>query len=325
MSSDGIERGADAAERRDEIGEPFEREVLAVERNQDRVGGDERVEREQPERRRRVDEDVVEAAARSRSSTVRRRCSRCGSETSSISAPGQIAVGRDERESGDGRRQQKRRGSSTSVGQRLVDRAGCRRLPLQANAARQIALRVHVDEEDALVRERQRGGRLMAVVVLPTPPFWLATARIRAVIRSINQYLCESLLKGSGSITLGEGHGATTAISFQLSAFSSQRSGCFSFPLPACSASKLRLSSIRFHVCQSSRDSIDPTTDSARRCSWLTQPRRVFHVEHTVSRRSAASLAGNALLSMARCRARHSVLGGFGVGRVDTAQRLKAR
>ena len=58
-----VERGADAAQRRDEIGEPFEREVLAVERNEHGVGGDERVEREQPERRRRVDEDVVEAIA----------------------------------------------------------------------------------------------------------------------------------------------------------------------------------------------------------------------------------------------------------------------
>ena len=63
MSSVGVQRGADAAQRRDEIGEPLEREVFAVERNQHGVGGDERVEREQAERRRRVDEDVVEAVA----------------------------------------------------------------------------------------------------------------------------------------------------------------------------------------------------------------------------------------------------------------------
>ena len=42
MSSVGIEARADAAHRADEIGEPFEREVLAVERNQHGVGGDER-------------------------------------------------------------------------------------------------------------------------------------------------------------------------------------------------------------------------------------------------------------------------------------------
>ena len=58
-----VERRANAAHRADEIGEAFEREVLAVERNQHRVGGDERVERQQAERRRAVDEDVVELVA----------------------------------------------------------------------------------------------------------------------------------------------------------------------------------------------------------------------------------------------------------------------
>src|SRR6185369_1426127 len=47
----GVEGRANAAHRADEIGEPLEREVLAVQRNQHRVGGDERVERKQSERR----------------------------------------------------------------------------------------------------------------------------------------------------------------------------------------------------------------------------------------------------------------------------------
>ena len=47
----GVEGGADAAKRADEIGEPLEREVLAVQRNEDRVGGDERVERQQADSR----------------------------------------------------------------------------------------------------------------------------------------------------------------------------------------------------------------------------------------------------------------------------------
>ena len=66
MSSAGIERAAHAAQRGDEIGEPFEREVFAVERDQHGVGGDERIERQQAERRRRVDEDVVELVAQRR-------------------------------------------------------------------------------------------------------------------------------------------------------------------------------------------------------------------------------------------------------------------
>ena len=73
--------------RRDEIGETFEREVLAVQRNQHAVGGDERVQREQAERGRRVDEDEVECVAQ------RREQSRAGGARgragaiSSISAP----------------------------------------------------------------------------------------------------------------------------------------------------------------------------------------------------------------------------------------------
>ena len=51
---------------RDEIGEAFEREVLAVQRDQHAIGGDERVEREQAERRRRVDDDEVEFVAQRR-------------------------------------------------------------------------------------------------------------------------------------------------------------------------------------------------------------------------------------------------------------------
>ena len=50
----------------DEIGEAFEREVLAVQRDQHAVGGDERVEREQAERGRAVDEDEVERVAQRR-------------------------------------------------------------------------------------------------------------------------------------------------------------------------------------------------------------------------------------------------------------------
>ena len=53
MSSEGLSAARTRRSVRDEIGEAFEREVFAVERNQHGVGGDERVEREQAERRRR--------------------------------------------------------------------------------------------------------------------------------------------------------------------------------------------------------------------------------------------------------------------------------
>ena len=167
-----IEGGADAAQRRDEIGEPFEREVLAVERNQHGVGGDERVEREQPERGRRVDEDVVEAVAE------RVEQARAGDARG-----GGARRDRSRRRSGCDRRESAR-GPSTRVsrtnadgigdvgGQGLVDGAGRCGLAFEPDAAREVGLRVHVDEEHALFRQGERGApRLMAVVVLPTPPF----------------------------------------------------------------------------------------------------------------------------------------------------------
>ena len=64
ISSSGLSDGAHAPHRADEIGKPFEREVLAVQRNQHGVGGDERVQREQAERGRTVDEDVIVSASR---------------------------------------------------------------------------------------------------------------------------------------------------------------------------------------------------------------------------------------------------------------------
>ena len=63
MSSDGIERGADAPQGADEVGETFERKVLAVQRDHHRVGGHEGIERQETERGWAVDEDVVVVVA----------------------------------------------------------------------------------------------------------------------------------------------------------------------------------------------------------------------------------------------------------------------
>ena len=124
----GVERGADPAQRGDEIGEPLEREVLAVERNQHRVGGDERVQRQQAERRRRVDEDVVEvrrgAARAARAAGARG----CGSETSSISAPVRLrSAGMSDRPRCGRQDERSQRRSPSARGERVVDGAGRRR------------------------------------------------------------------------------------------------------------------------------------------------------------------------------------------------------
>ena len=55
----GVQSGAHAAHGADQIRETFEREVLAVQRDEHGVGGDEGVEREEAQRRRTIDEDPV--------------------------------------------------------------------------------------------------------------------------------------------------------------------------------------------------------------------------------------------------------------------------
>ena len=64
MSSRGLSAAANAAHRADEVGEALERRAPAVQRDQHRVSGDtSALRRQQSERRRAVDEDVVELAA----------------------------------------------------------------------------------------------------------------------------------------------------------------------------------------------------------------------------------------------------------------------
>ena len=63
--------------------------------------------------------------------------------------------------------------SSTSVVER------CERALVDAAAHRRVALRIDVDQQHAPLGRGERAARLTAVVVLPTPPFWLATAMTR--------------------------------------------------------------------------------------------------------------------------------------------------
>ena len=115
MSSAGLSAARTRRSVRDEIGEPFEREVFAIERNQDGVRGDERVEREQAERRRRVDEDVVEARAERVEHVAQAMLAMRQRDELDFGA-GQIAIGGDERESGDrSSSAETLTGSSTSV------------------------------------------------------------------------------------------------------------------------------------------------------------------------------------------------------------------
>lgn len=49
---------------------------------------------------------------------------------------------------------------------------------VDAHAAGRVALRIAVDKERLFSAAARDAARLIAVVVLPTPPFWLAIANI---------------------------------------------------------------------------------------------------------------------------------------------------
>src|SRR4029450_10683593 len=93
-----IERLADAIEGRQQVGDAFEREVLAVDRNEDRAGRDERVEGQQAKRRRRVDEDVIELGTQRVDEPPQTSFAFTKRHQLDLGS-GQIAVGGDERES----------------------------------------------------------------------------------------------------------------------------------------------------------------------------------------------------------------------------------
>ena len=161
-----------------DFAEALEGEVFALERDEEFVGGGEGVGHQDAERRRAIEEDEVErgdrraAAARA----ARRRVRWSSARATSISAPARS------RSPGMIQRCSQRVGIDF-VGdrgvaeQRPVDGL-CPSIGGEAERAGGIGLRVEVDEEHARARAARQAARLTEVVVLPTPPFWLATAMI---------------------------------------------------------------------------------------------------------------------------------------------------
>ena len=171
-----VVRRLDLLDRRGQRRQALEREVLGLHRHDDAIGGDQRVERQQAERRRAVDDDVVVVADDRRE--------RVGEEPLATVRADQLDLRADE--VGRRRRDEQRRdlGRPDDVGERDVadERVVDRQLDLVARVA---------DADDALPcgskstsstrypRDATDAARLIAVVVLPTPPFWFATATIR--------------------------------------------------------------------------------------------------------------------------------------------------
>ena len=158
MSSDGVERGAHAPQRCDEIGEAFEGEVLAVERNQDGVGRNQRVQREQPERGRAVDEDRIELVPQRRQESAEALLAVGHRDELDLGAREVPVRGNGEQTVDPGLQDEGVRiGRRVVAGERVVDGARAGRLPSQPDAAREVGLRIHVDEQHLLVRQCQRG------------------------------------------------------------------------------------------------------------------------------------------------------------------------
>ena len=92
---------------------------------------------------------------------MRRRCSRFGQRDELDLGAGQVAIGGNERTA---RRSRSSRTNASGVvdvgGQRLVDRAAGGGLSFEADAAGEIGLRVHVDEQHALLGEGERRGEV---------------------------------------------------------------------------------------------------------------------------------------------------------------------
>ena len=158
----GIHPTAHSTHRPDEIGETFEREVLAVERNQYGVSGDERVQRQQAERRRAVDQDVIELRAQRVEDALQPVLSLWEGDHLDLCA-GEVAVRGDEREIGDASRHHVRRRWCEIGEQCFVDGARFGPLRFRSDAAGQIALGIDIDEENLMPchgeRRREIDGR----------------------------------------------------------------------------------------------------------------------------------------------------------------------
>ena len=187
ISSRGFRCARTLRDRLHQVGQAFQRVVLALHRDQHAVGGAQAVQRQQRQRRRAVEQDEVvvgrhlEIAARicdsASASASLSRISRSGSRPAPPRrrrARGWPAPGRS-RPDGDATR------TSAIVRlaeQHLVDRVRKRAL---VDAGAHVALPCGSRSTSSTRRfiAARLAARLTLVVVLPTPPFWLATAMMR--------------------------------------------------------------------------------------------------------------------------------------------------
>uniref|UniRef100_A0A183BUV4 LigA n=1 Tax=Globodera pallida TaxID=36090 RepID=A0A183BUV4_GLOPA len=152
----GIEATADALDRAEQLAEPFEREELALERHEQRVRGNHGVDRQQPERRRAIDQDHVPAL---RIVAGDRRIEAVGAriELDQLDLRArQILRRRHDVEPGDlgGRGDI----DEIDIGDEQIIARMLALGPGDAEAGRGIALRIEIDQQDALAGRGERGA-----------------------------------------------------------------------------------------------------------------------------------------------------------------------
>src|ERR1051325_10978105 len=154
----GVQLALDELDRLEERREPFERVVLALQRHEDGIGRGERVQREQAERRRTVEQYEIEFLLYALKNFSQARFALFERDQLDLGA-GQIARRRrDEKE--------RQLGLPQNVRQRrLADQRMIKTLPgaagaLKAETRRAVPLRVDIDQERALFRDRKRGGEI---------------------------------------------------------------------------------------------------------------------------------------------------------------------
>ena len=151
MSSDGFNDTRTRLIVETSAARPSSAKYLAVEGNQHRVGGDERVEREQAERGRAVDEDPVEVRAQGLEQTPQPALAVGEADELDFGA-GEAPVSGHDLQVVDGARDDEAGRIEGRVAfERAVDRAARRLLAAQPDAAGHVALRIEVDEQHLLV------------------------------------------------------------------------------------------------------------------------------------------------------------------------------
>ena len=178
ICSSGIEGQADALDRLEKLAEPLEREELALQRHEQVPRGHQGIDRQQAERRRAVDQADVPAARRhSVRAPCSSRCARSSRRDELDLGAGQVHRRRQQVEPrharGDRRSRPRRhcrsaRRSSTARGRAWPTPSPVDALPC---GSRSISSTFQPIAASAV-------ARLIAVVVLPTPPFWFATATL---------------------------------------------------------------------------------------------------------------------------------------------------